>query len=677
MSRPEILAPAGSMEALTAALRCGADAVYIGGKSYSARQHAANFGTEEIQEASRLCHLYGARLHLAVNTLLTDTELSAFQDYIRQIAPYVDACIVQDLGVLRVLRETLPEMPLHASTQMSIHSPSGALAAKALGCSRVVAAREMSKTDLQALCALPVEVEAFVHGALCMSVSGQCSFSALVGGRSANRGECAQACRLPWSVRPCRAQDTYALSLKDLSLVEHAQELAEIGVDSFKIEGRMKRPEYVAAAVTALRKALDGQQPDLERLQAVFSRSGFTDGYFTGQKQKMFGWRRKEDVLAGSQVLGELEKLYAQPRKVDTLHFRLILASEKPSELHVADTYGDTARLYGDIPEIPQKSPLTQELVSKSMQKLGGTVYTCGSVTLENPDRLFLSSAQCNALRRKAVEAVDCLRIGAMRAEYIYVSEKATVLPCCRTPQTDHIFRLHIRTGDQLAAALRSGEIVCVPLSLAEQCSPAENVLIESPRILENEEDYRKRLFALRERGFSHLICHNLADIRLGNALGFALHGGFGLNVTNRLTALSLHEMGLQDICASTELRSNRIADLAKVLPVSAIVYGRLPMMLYRVCPIKAQDGCHHHNCSLTDRTGRQFPLLCSGNYQELVNAEILWLAGRDFPAEYHDFCFTDETPERMEQVLQAYQNGAGTPPQARTSGLYYKGGLQ
>ena len=143
----------------------------------------------------------------------------------------------------------------------------------------------------------------------------------------------------------------------------------------------------------------------------------------------MFGWRRKEDVLAGSQVLGELEKLYAQPRKVDTLHFRLILASEKPSELHVADTYGDTARLYGDIPEIPQKSPLTQELVSKSMQKLGGTVYTCGSVILENPDRLFLSSAQCNALRRKAVEAVDCLRIGAMRAEYIYVSEKQRFFP--------------------------------------------------------------------------------------------------------------------------------------------------------------------------------------------------------------------------------------------------------
>ncbi|MDE5564299.1 MAG: U32 family peptidase, partial [Oscillospiraceae bacterium] len=249
MQQPEILAPAGSMEALKAAVRCGADAVYVGGTMYSARSSAANFDLAQLRQASDLCRLYGAKLYLTVNTLLTDTELTDFQHYIQAAGPLVDACIVQDLGVLCTIRHVIPEMPLHASTQMSIHTPAGARQAHALGCNRVVAAREMSRTELAALCREMPEVEVFVHGALCMSVSGQCSFSALVGSRSANRGPCAQACRLPWHTP--NGNNPAALSLKDLSLVEHADELRRMGVDSFKIEGRMKRPEYVAAAVTA------------------------------------------------------------------------------------------------------------------------------------------------------------------------------------------------------------------------------------------------------------------------------------------------------------------------------------------------------------------------------------------------------------------------------------------
>ena len=676
MKRPEILAPAGSMEALIAAVRCGADAVYVGGTSYSARSSAANFTPDALAEASRLCRLSGVKLHLAVNTLLTDTELPEFQRYMQAVGQYADACIVQDLGAVRVIRELLPDMPVHASTQMSIHSPAGALLARDLGCSRVVAAREMSESDLEVLCKLPVEVEVFVHGALCMSVSGQCSFSAIVGGRSANRGACAQACRLPWSAGSRSREEQHMLSLKDLSLVKHVQRLCGIGVDSFKIEGRMKRPEYVAAAVTALRMALDGQQPDLETLQAVFSRSGFTDGYFTGKKQNMFGYRRKEDVLAGNQVLDTLAKTYEKPRIVSALDFSLRLCKGEPAALTVTDEQGRRISVKGDIPDVPRKLPLNQELFARSMQKLGGTVYSCGTVSLENPEGLFLSAAQCNALRREAAAQMDALRI-VSHTPPCRVREKIVPLPGLRKTEPAGMFRLHVRTRGQLEAALQTDCIVCIPPRLAGFCEPSERIWLASPRIIADEKTYRSELAKLADRGFSHLLCHNIADLYPGGQYSFTLHGGFGLNVTNRLTAQTLMDCGVVDICASIELKMQRIADLGKVLPVGAVVYGRLPMMLFRVCPIRAQEGCRKHNCSLTDRTGRQFPLLCSGTYQEMVNSEILWLAGKKMPLDYLDFYFTDETPGQIPAVLRAYQTGAEKPSVPCTSGLYFKGGLQ
>lgn len=673
MRQPEILAPAGSMEALVAAVRCGADAVYLGGTSYSARSSAANFGLDELAEASKLCRLYGVKLHLAVNTLLTDAELSGFQGYLRQAAPFVDACIVQDLGALRLIRETLPDMELHASTQMSVHTPEGAKMASLLGCSRVVAARELTAAQLAELCRLPVEIEVFVHGALCMSVSGQCSFSALVGGRSANRGQCAQACRLPWKTPD--GSNPAALSLKDCSLVQHVAKLRDMGVSSFKIEGRMKRPEYVAAAVTALKQALNGEQPDIETLQAVFSRSGFTDGYFTGQKRNMFGFRRKEDVLAGQEVLGALAALYKQPKKAAVLDFSMTLQPNRPALLTASDGMASVTA-QGDVPEMAQKKPLSEEMLSRSLQKLGGTAYSCGSVKLSNAQGLTLSAAQCNALRREIVEKLDNLRIQRNTPECRILSGDVALLSG-RMPQPAQN-RLHVRTEVQLSAVLETGEIVCIPLQLAGSCMPDKSVWLEAPRIIENEAAYRKQLSELREQGYSHLVCHNLADVKLGGELGFSLHGGFGLNVTNRLTALTLQEQGVLDVTASIELRMKAIRQLGQALPAGAFVYGRLPMMLFRVCPIKAQASCKKQSCFLTDRTGRQFPLLCSGGFQELVNAEVLWLADKSLDGlDYLDFYFTDETPERIPEVLQAHANAGGNAPPKRTGGLYFKGGLK
>ena len=669
MHRPEILAPAGSPEALLAAVRCGADAVYLGGKAYSARSGAENFGLPGLEAASRLCRLYGVKLYLTVNTLLTDTELPAFAAFMQQAAPLVDACIVQDLGVLRLLRDMLPDMPLHASTQMSVYTPEGVRQAASLGCRRVVAARELDARQLAELCRLPVEIEVFVHGALCMSVSGQCSFSALVGGRSANRGQCAQACRLDW--RTPEGRHPAALSLRDNCLIPHAAALQEMGVASFKIEGRMKRPEYVAAAVTALRAARDGMPPDLDTLRAVFSRNGFTDGYFTGEKRNMFGYRRREDVLAGQQVLGTLAELYRKPRTVTGLTFSMRLHAGEAAVLHVHDREGHAVTVRGAVPEPARTAPLDAERLGRSLQKLGETVYAFDGASLENPDGLLLTAAQCNAMRRDAVAEMDALRIAAHTPE-------RRVLPCPvlpegkLTPDTPRL-RLHVRDARQLAAAIQTGEIVCVPAGM--ECAPGMSVWVEAPRIIEDEQAYRAQLARLREQGFSHLLCHNLADISLGNALGFTLHGGFGLNVANRMAAQTLRELGLRDVTASVELRTPRIRDLSAVLPTGMIVYGRLPMMLLRVCPIRMQDGCRGKDCFLTDRTGRRFPLLCHGTYQELLNADILWLADGLPVTEYRDLYFAEESPRRMAEVLHAFREGGEAPPH-RTRGLYEKGGL-
>ena len=316
---PEVLAPAGSPECLTAAVRCGAAAVYLGVEEFNARRSAHNFTIDSLGEAVAYCHAHGVAVHLALNTLVREEELDrAVDTAVKAVQCGVDALIVQDVGLCRRLRAVMPTMTLHASTQLTCHTPAGVRFLRDVGFDRVVLSREMSREEIAACANLGVELEVFVHGALCMSVSGQCYFSAMLGSRSGNRGACAQPCRLPFEPtgnqpRPCPA-DKAALSLKDNCLVQYVQELKELGVVSFKIEGRMKRPEYVAAATTVYAAAVRGEtvsEAELERLKSVFSRSGFTDGYYTADRGgNMFGVRRHEDVTAAAPVLKELARLY-------------------------------------------------------------------------------------------------------------------------------------------------------------------------------------------------------------------------------------------------------------------------------------------------------------------------------------------------------------------------------
>ena len=343
--KAEILAPCGSFEALEAALRSGCDAVYLGGEKFSARQNAANFTDEQLKEAVRLCHLRGVKVYQAINTVVFDEQLEECKKAVKFAAEIgVDGLITQDLTLVKICRECCPDLEYHASTQMTIHSESGVKIAKNLGFSRAVLSRELPEHTIKDLTALGIETEVFVHGALCMSVSGQCYMSALIGSRSANRGLCAQACRLPaQGDKITKGQERYALSLKDMSYVDKLQRLENDGVSSLKIEGRMKRPEYVAAAVNCCKNSLENKPYDLKALEAVFSRGGFTDGYYNGRLgREMFGTRQKEDVSATAKILPELHELYRRCEKRTKAFFTIKLQESSPAELSLRDSEGNT-----------------------------------------------------------------------------------------------------------------------------------------------------------------------------------------------------------------------------------------------------------------------------------------------------------------------------------------------
>ena len=413
--KPEVLAPAGSLESVYAAVRCGADGVYAGGKLFSARANAVNFSDGELKAAVEYCHLHGVKIYRAMNTVIFDSEAEEFCEEVRKSAEAgVDGLIIQDMGGAYLAAVTVPDMPRHGSTQMTVHTPLGAKAAECAGFCRIVPARELSLAEIKRICDTGIETEVFVHGAQCMCLSGQCYMSALIGSRSANRGQCAQACRLPFSAYVKNKEEYYALSLKDMSLVSHIGELTEAGCASFKIEGRMKRPEYVAAAVTAVRKSVDGESDlsgDIARLEAVFSRSGFTDGYLTGKTGKeMFGHRRKEDVVSADRVLPELAAMYKDEKKSGGIGFEFTANAGKPSSLRFSS--GDIrGEVTGMIPEAARNRSLSSDDVTKQLSKLGGTRYELTDIKCSIDEGITLPASELNRLRREAVSECDRLTV--------------------------------------------------------------------------------------------------------------------------------------------------------------------------------------------------------------------------------------------------------------------------
>lgn len=684
---PEVLAPVGSPECLTAAVRCGAAAVYLGVEGFNARRSAHNFTTGSLKEAVAYCRARNVKVYLTLNTLVREEELDkAIDTAIRAAECGVDALILQDVGLARRLSAVMPDMPLHASTQLSCHTPAGVRFLRDAGFCRVVLAREMTKEEIAACADLGVALEVFVHGALCMSVSGQCYFSAMLGGRSGNRGACAQTCRLPFEPtgdrpHPCPA-DRAALSLKDNCLVEYVKEMADLGIASLKIEGRMKRPEYVAAATAVYADAVRGQMPspaELERLRNVFSRSGFTDGYYTHRRGGgMFGVRRHEDVTAAAPVLKELARLYDKEVPTVPVEMEFKLTAEQGT-LTLRDGKNEVT-VRGAGGETAQNRPLDAARVEEQLRKTGGTPYRVDRIECVIDEGLTLPMAVINGLRREAIE-----KLAVKRENFTPVKCDNRAAPCplpvSAPGKTRKIARLQNATqySEKLGA-----DIVILPLSTPTETisAIAEQVTVgvEIPRGMFGQEAViREKLTAVKAAGAKLALCSNIGALPPAIEAGLVPMGGFGLNLTNKEALNFYAERGLKMATLSMELTTRQMERLLPApLPVGLMVYGHQPLMLTRNCPRKSAlgscKGCTGQG--ITDRTGTAFPVVCEAGCAEVLNSVPLWWGDKaaDLPAvDFHLYHFTVEDADRCAQVISAYQNG-GKPPAAITRGLYKRG---
>ena len=672
MSGTEILAPAGSLESLKAAVNCGADAVYIGGKQFSARQNAANFDNAELKQAADLCHLHNIKIYLTVNTIIFDNQVNEFAEFIKNAANAgIDAFIVQDFGAAEIIRNIVPDANIHGSTQMTIHSVKGAQLLKELGFKRVVISRELTEKQIQEICSTGIETEVFVHGALCMCMSGQCYLSSLIGQRSANRGFCAQPCRLPYSVY--KNPQFNGLSLKDLSLVNHLQKLSDIGVFSLKIEGRMKRPEYVAAAVCACRQSLNGQTPDMALLRSIFSRSGFTDGYFTGKFSNMFGSREKEDVIAAKDILPDIRKKYSHEKKSGKLDFYAEIKKDNPVKLTVSDGC-DSVTVTGEIPETAINKPIDFTYLERQLSKLGGTIYQFGNLNADIDEGLILSAKSINALRREAVELLDQKTIKRNTPEYICVPLDIGLENKIESLKE---IRVRISNQNQLDAVSEADRII-IPTNvfLNNRYENISKIIIEPPRFIYNEAEIFGVLKKCKSLGAEHLMCSNPAYIKIGKELGFKLHGDFGLNTANSYSLNFLKKMNFEDTVLSFEMKLKQISSLRKAISTGIIAYGYLPVMLTKNCPIKNEVGCEKCKKIIFDRTGRANKIVCHGNYTEILNAQALYLADRLEDLKNISFItlyFTDEGPDEIKKIIDEYRFGYSAKDNI-TRGLYYRG---
>ena len=689
----ELLSPAGSMEAVTAAVQNGADAVYLGYGDFNARRNAKNFTQEEAAAAVSYCHLRGCKVHLTLNTLLTDRELPGAAQVAAHASDLgVDAVIVQDLGVARMLRQTVPDLPIHGSTQMTIHSLDGVKACADLGMSRVVLGRELSRDQIAYICQhSPIEIEVFGHGALCMCWSGQCFFSSVIGGRSGNRGLCAQPCRLKYGWG--NQANEYPLSLKDLSMAGHLKELSDMGVACLKLEGRMKRPEYVAIVTGIYSRAIrEGREPtaqEIEILTQTFSRQGFTDGYYMGQTgPDMFGTRQEEK---------EPRELYAKARatyengenRKEPVRFYALIQTGEAAQVAAEDNQGHVARAEGPVPEPARNVPLTREKVEGQLQRTGGTPYACEKATAKVDEGLSLPLSVLNDLRRRCLEDLSRQR------QVLPQRRKEPFRPGVRyeNPKRPPVLTLSVRTAAQLSGELLrlSPALIYLPFDEAaaypdavKRCQDAGVPLaVIMPRICTDKELPRleQDLVALRNLGVEEALAGNLGAVRRAAQLGFRVRGDFGLGVYNSQTMKELKRMGLISATASFELKLAQIRDLSKTIPTEFIAYGRLPLMIMENCIIHNHSG--RHTCGnvnlLTDRKGERFPVVKAwGCRNEIYNAKKVFLA--DKSADWQKLglwgarlMFTTENAPECVQVLERYLSQGRYQPNDYTRGLYYR----
>ncbi|WP_454969758.1 DUF3656 domain-containing U32 family peptidase [Eubacterium sp.] len=661
--RPEILAPAGSMESLIAAVRCGANAVYLGTKGINARRGATNFTFEELKQAVEYCHAREVKIYLALNILISDSERElACKTVEAGLSLGVDAFIIQDLGLAKIIHNHFPTARMHASTQCSVNSPEGFKALEKMGFVRAVLPREMSLDEIKEIRqATDMELEMFVHGALCMCVSGQCYLSAMLGGRSGNRGLCAQPCRLGFSADASRSCD---LSLKDLSLIGNINEIAQAGVVSLKIEGRMKRPEYVAAAVTSCKKAIDSEYTasDENTLKSVFSRTGFTDGYFTGERKDMFGTRQKEDVVAAKDVLKELSHLYDNENPLVPIDIEFVCKANRKAEL-TARALGKEATVVDTVPETAINKPMTEESVTSRLAKFGNTQFYLNNITVDLDDGLILPASVINSMRREAVEMLDKVEIQPF-TQMPYKAEKYKEKDC--TPYYTARFLNPDSIPDK-----HPFKRIFIPIWSSDEDFVDNRAGVEIPRgLFGMEEKLTKRLEHLKKIGVRKALCSNLGAYSLAQKMGFEVYGDFGLNIFNSESA-QLFNSPILSFEATLE-QANRIG--AK--DTGIIGYGYLPLMLTRNCPIKNHLGCSRCTGKLTDRKGFEFKVKCSPYpCVEVLNPVPVYMGDRqkEIKTDFIHFYFTDESKNQVEQIINLFKTG-GQFDGKYTRGLTYRG---
>ena len=674
----EILAPVGGKEQLIAAVRCGADAVYLGAKGFNARRNAQNFTDEEFDDAVRYCHIHGVKVYATINTLVFDSELADLEIVSRRIAEAgVDGVIIQDLAVLELFKNRYPSIERIASTQLAIHNVSGALLAQKLGFDTVVLARELSLDEIKSIVeSIQIKTEVFVHGAHCMSVSGMCYVSSMLGGRSGNRGLCAQPCRLDWQ----SGSKEYALSLKDMSLLPYLNTLANIGVDSFKIEGRMKRAEYVAAVVTACKNALSEGKYDEAVLRSVFSRSGFTDGYLLGKRNAdMFGYRTKEDVVSASgTVLKQLSSLYAKEKQSVPITMKISIDA-RTANLTIIDEDNNRVSASGPGSESAVNRSVTAEDVRRSLSKLGDTPYEPKRIDVSIQENQFISAAALNKLRREATEQLSSLRaLHVVHEKPFDFSIKAQVQ---RTSKETTQRWARISSKAQVDGVTKFDRVI-VPLHLIDDAIIStlgkDRLLIELPTVQfpDSEERLIEQITVLKEKGLNSIYANNIYGLELADRLGFQVTGGFGLNAVNTHSLSAFAALGMKDITLSFELTAERIKNLGHPLSTGIVVYGRVPLMQFRNCPVRATIGCNmcREKGKITDRFGISFPVECNQKYTSaLLNSVPICLSDQAIPAvDHHLFWFTDEGIARIDEVNRLFLQGM-KPDFKRTTGLYYR----
>ena len=687
--RPELLSPAGSPEALRAAVQNGADAVYLGWGDFNARRSAKNFSDEEFADALRYCHERGVRVFLTLNTLLTDRELPrALETATAACRMGVDSVLVQDWGLFDLLRQALPDLPLHASTQMSLFTSGGCREMAADGCERVVIARECSAADTAEICKnCPAEVEVFVHGALCMCYSGQCEMSALIGGRSGNRGRCAQPCRLPYGVNE-PAKKNYPLSLKDSCLADRLGEMAEMGVACLKLEGRMKRPEYVAVITRIYARLLaEGRRPtaaEKAELEQAFSRSGFTDWYWQGRHGAgMFG-TRPENAPDPKELFAQAKAAYEKgDQRTVPVRFACTVRAGAPCTLTAETEDGRAVTVTGPVPEAARSRAVTAEELCQRLRKTGGTAYRCKAVTAEVDEGLSLPASAVNALRRDALAALTDARTAPPKRRELPVPPPPAGDRAAAAPR----FTVSVTTAAQLTPQLLAlgPARVYVPLELLAAFTALPEADTEWCAILprvwrdRDEAELRRWLDHAKALGVTAVLAGNIGHLSLVRDTGLAVYGDYGLNVFNGRALDYLRKKGLSSACLSFELRFAQLRDLPKCLPAEAIVYGRLPLMITENCLIENAGACRCDRPNfLTDRTGAAFPLLPAyGHRTEIQNSRVLWLADRPeyrrLGLSFARLRFTTETPEECLRVFRDYLAGAAASGEF-TRGLYERG---